>query len=420
MIDNLCIFSYNSRGFSSSKQEFLKTLLLLAGNSMSVICNQENFILNANEYIIRNALPDHHIFFNAAQKEHLDGRPRNGMFVAIPETMKEMVKDVSPKSDRIQSLLFKIESCSILLINTYFPIDPKSDNFDDSELQLVLHQIKETIHSNEFDQVIWTGDINADFKRNSHFVNIVDDFITELDLRKAWDKHDIDFTHTYERNNTIFTSTIDHFILSQPTESCVLDAGVIHHPENLSDHCPIFCKLSIPNLNRESTSNYKIPNNLPNWRKADLEEKRKYFQEVENRLMELNLPDSALNCSDVKCINSEHKTALDDTMLNIMQTMESCMNDTIPKKQWNEKNSKRKLPEWKEEVTPLKEKAIFWHAVWVSAGRPMNCILHTIMKKTRNCYHLCIRRKKRLLDRLKKDNLLAACIDNDKNLFDIF
>ena len=110
MYKKLCIFSYNSRGFNSSKQEFLKALTITAGDSLPVICNQENFLLKANEYFARNALPNHHIYFNPATKENLNGRPKNGMFVVVPELLKELVKDVSPPSKRMQGLLFKFKT----------------------------------------------------------------------------------------------------------------------------------------------------------------------------------------------------------------------------------------------------------------------------------------------------------------------
>ena len=48
----------------------------------------------------------------------------------------------------------------------------------------------------------------------------------------------------------------------------------------------------------------------------------------------------------------------------------------------------------------------------------MNCHLHTIMKRTRNRYHLIIRKKKRLLERMKRENMLQSCLDNDGSIFD--
>ena len=274
MYNKLCIFSYNSRGFSKPKQEFLKTLTIISGDSLPVICNQENFLLKSNEYFARNALPDHHIIFNPATKESLDGRPINGMFVAVPDSIKEKVRDISPPSKRMQSLMFNFDTCKILLINTYFPTDPKTNNFDDTDLYVLLSQIRGVIADNDFDQVIVTGDLNTDFKRNTRFVNIVREFVSELNLCKSWDNHPIDFTHVTELNGNTYTSTIDHFLYNDAKTS-LIDAGSLHHPENMSDHCPIYMKINIPDINNAP----KIKDNtkfrsIPRWNKATEEQKQ--------------------------------------------------------------------------------------------------------------------------------------------------
>ena len=62
---------------------------------------------------------------------------------------------------------------------------------------------------------------------------------------------------------------------------------------------------------------------------------------------------------------------------------------------------------------PSKDNAIFWHSIWLSAGRPINTVLHEIMKKTRNVYHCQIPKNRRMAECIKKNTILDACI-NDK------
>ena len=83
MDKDLCIYSYNSRGFDSTKQDILKTLLSISGDSLPVI-TRTIFLLKANGFIIEKCLPHHHIFFRPATKNDLNGRPKNGMFIAVP------------------------------------------------------------------------------------------------------------------------------------------------------------------------------------------------------------------------------------------------------------------------------------------------------------------------------------------------
>ena len=96
--EDLCVISYNSRGFDGCKRDFIKSLPAIGGCS-TVICNQENFLLRRNEYMAKQILPEHHLFCKPAVKEGFDGRPKNGMFVAVPLTLKEKSKNISSTSD---------------------------------------------------------------------------------------------------------------------------------------------------------------------------------------------------------------------------------------------------------------------------------------------------------------------------------
>ena len=417
MYNNLCIFSYNSRGFNKSKQEFLSSLTAVAGDCLPVICNQENFLLKSNEYIAKNALPDYHVIFNPATMEDLNGRPKNGMFVAVPDPVKEMVKDVSPPSKRLQSLLFRFESCRMLLLNTYFPTDPKTNNFDDTELRLLLSQIQSAIAENDFDQLIITGDINADFKRSTSFVKSVEDFLAEFNIRKSWDAFPIDFTHVMEMQGKTYTSILDHFFWIDAKTAHIIDSGVIHSIENTSDHCPIYLKLEIPKISHVPRKDESDARPLPRWNMATDEQKQRYMREVDRRLQQIGIPKCAVGCNNVRCYNKDHMEAIDSLMLNVLQAVEKAADIYIPKPKNGHQKSKE-IPNWKEEIQPFRDKAQFWHAVWESAGRPIKCELHNIMKRSRNVYHLHIRKNKRLLDRVKRNALLTACLENKTDLFD--
>ena len=156
-------------------------------------------------------LPKYQLVFKPATKEGFGGIPKNGMFIPIPLCLKYNVEDVSPKSNCVQSIIIKNDLIKTLLINTYLPTDPRKEDFDEAELLLLLSDIARVIDENSFDQVIWAGDINADFRRNSRFLNMVDEFVTDKGMKKSWDKFTVDFTHTSERDGVTHTSIIDHF-----------------------------------------------------------------------------------------------------------------------------------------------------------------------------------------------------------------
>ena len=119
--------------------------------------------------------------------------------------------------------------------------------------------------------------------------------------------------------------------------------------------------------------------------------------------------------------SDNHKHGLDEMLANVLKAVEEVANEKLPmnsKKEGTDFKGKKKLPEWKKDVDPVKDTAHFWHAIWKAAGKSINCHLHTIMKKTRNRYHLIIRKKRRLLERMKRDNMLQSCVENDGYIFD--
>ena len=86
---NFNIISFNTRGFDLAKQQFCYNLLncekLHENNEIKILCNQENFLLRGNKHLLKEALPGFHVIFKPAVKDNIEGRPKNGMFMAIPE-----------------------------------------------------------------------------------------------------------------------------------------------------------------------------------------------------------------------------------------------------------------------------------------------------------------------------------------------
>ena len=273
-VENLCIISYNSRGCGDNKREFMRNLTCLTG-CQTFIFNQENFLLKSNGYIIKKALPEHRVIFKPATKDGLEGRPKGGMFVAVPLQFKDSVKEVPVVSTRIQCMIVTVGSCKLLLINCYLPNDPRTD-FDETELVVLLNEIETVISENSFDHMVIGGDINADFSRKTKHVEVIKEFVTRNEVAKSWDEYPVSFTHVMEREGVTYTSTIDHFFWNKRFSGTVEDAGVISLPENMSDHSPIFCKLRVPHEAEQIGKNDTKPRRMiPSWRYANGATKKK-------------------------------------------------------------------------------------------------------------------------------------------------
>ena len=73
----------------------------------------------------------------------------------------------------------------------------------------------------------------------------------------------------------------------------MLEAGVIHAAENLSNHSAIYCKIEVGKID-ESTEEVKI-SPKPGWAKASEEDIANYKSDPEYQLGNVTVPD-CINC----------------------------------------------------------------------------------------------------------------------------
>ena len=92
-------------------------------------------------------------FINPAVKSaHDNGRPKNGMFISIPNILREKTKDVSPGHWRIQAVKISFDDQRILIINSYFPVDKRTVNFNNNnDLLETLEAVDKVINDKDFD-----------------------------------------------------------------------------------------------------------------------------------------------------------------------------------------------------------------------------------------------------------------------------
>ena len=352
---NICLYSYNSRGFGDDKQDICKILTTKNGSYLPIVCNQENFLLRNNGYKVKQCLPGFHIYLKSAVMDSMHGRPRNGMFIAVPLEIKENVKDVSPNHWRIQAVVINTINSKILVINSYFPNDPKSNDFDTSDLLTTLEAINQILNTAQFDHLIWAGDLNADFDRHTKFTSLIEQYVDAKRLKRSWDKFHADYTHAVDSGGRTFTSVIDHFHWSSEIDNNMVDASALYLPQNMSDHCPVYRVLNIDGLNAR-TQVLAETQPKPCWRKASQEQQNSFRINFKSNLEELAAPDCC-SCCDVHCENEIHNHACDDYLVSLLKCLLTAANECLPTSAGRSKNNNDKkplIPEWKKDIQHLK------------------------------------------------------------------
>ena len=339
------------------------------------------------------------------------------MFIALPELLRNKAKDVSPRSNRVQAIVLETDEDNLVIINVYFPQDPKTKKYSlDSDLEDVLVSIENLIESHHCSNLIIVGDLNTDYKRNNGRVTRLNTFLTNNSFELAWNTFKVDFTHEFELEGTTFTSTLDHVIWNSNFSKNVLDAGVLHSPGNTSDHSSINCSIKrtcTPEKNILENNNAK---DGVSTKMLGEEDWKRFSYELDHKLQLEKVP-ACIECRDVHCINDDHRVEIDTYVANVLGAVDSSIKSITKGKRSNIARAKV-VPGWTDAVKPFREDAMFWSAVWNSAGKPINTSLHQVMKRTRNLYHYAIRKCKRATENIKKDKLMNACLAGKNNIFD--
>ena len=380
-------------------------------------------MLPQNLHKIQNHFKDFDSFSLPAVKSNVQisrGRPSGGLtFLYDKKLSNGIERIVCPNSNRIQGLKVKLHNVSYVLINSYFPVDKRNNDID--ELIKVLQDIKYILDTcNDHCKVILLGDLNCDFSRDTVFVNHIKQFLLENNLQTVWSKFMCDFSYSHTKlqngiNNT-YNSTIDHFCVSNDLLNDCIEALPIHSPDNLSNHAPILLKFNcLGNINVDPSSDSIVNvSSKPIWERATESDLDNFKNNLEFLVNNIDVPVDALDCADVHCTCDEHKNVIDVYATNLMQAVSCAVENNIPH---TNPNSARHAPVagWNDFVKPFREDSIFWHSVWISAGRPQNTVLHNVMKNTRKKYHYAIHLVKKEESEIRKNNFVQKCFDGKIN-----
>lgn len=411
MATSIKLLSYNSRGFNKFKGEFLNTLS--SSLDIDIICSQEHLRLRENVGSVQKELKSYNSTFVPAVKSNISissGRPSGGLGLLWKHSLDNLINIIRhPNSNRVHAITF---DSKFLIVNTYFPVDPKVDNFDDFELLKTLEDINWYLSTFPNLALIIAGDINCDFSRNTRFVNIIREFMMRNSLMTVWSTYPVDFTYSFSQTrnqNEIFSySCIDHFLVRCNDIQMVIDAQVLHTADNLSDHEPIYlqCKTDhvIIEMTQHTTTN---TDSRPSWRKASQSDITNYRDELQRHLSRLVISDGVV-CNNPNCIDVNHHKDIDTFSSDLLEAIDFSVSAKIPSSRSCHKE--KVVPGWSSLVKPYQDDAQFWHSIWLSSGKPLNCELHNLMKRSRNAYHLAVRKVKKNCAKIQRDNMVNSLI----------
>ena len=308
---------------------------------------------------------------------------------------------------------------SPLTCQSYFPCDPRTAAFDDSELLETLADITNMIEVSNCQNILIAGYLNSNFARNNRFTNTIKDFFVDSNLHVFWDAEhdniqDVGYTHHSVSNKVSSFSTIDHFVSNQRVLDAVLEAGAIHAAENSSNHSPIFVKLGVGRLQVNVEEYRSVPKT--SWCKADEDSKNKYKESVAAKLNSVKVP-NLTQCRNLHC--TDHSEDILNYTVDVLQAVESAAKENLPVVGGGGggRHQPSKVPGWKEHVQPYYEESKFWHSLWVSAGKPIDGQLLHLMRDSKHQYKYALRRVQRAKNKIQNDMFLTSIMQGGVNIF---
>ena len=113
------------------------------------------------------------------------------------------------------------------------PTDPQTvNNYDATELMGLLREVEEIITSEDYNDIVWAGDMNWEMTRKFQFSCIMKSVVEKIGLVSLWNHHKIDFTHMHTDNKSV--TSLDHFLISLRLLPLITGCGVIHRGDNMS------------------------------------------------------------------------------------------------------------------------------------------------------------------------------------------
>ena len=407
--------SYNSTGLNEAKFKWIRDLIKTTDSSFIGI--QEHFRKNkTTEDLFVNNFSGNKCYIVPGHRDEgqTRGRPKGGLAQLVSDKLDLKIKHVKEESFRIQGKVIEFPATKLLWLNVYFPTDPLTIEFEETELMEVLSDIEKIMNNEDYDDIIIGGDLNWDSSRRSGFSMVMRDFTQRVGIQSVWEKYPISFTHIHTDLKS--TSILDNFLVNERLLNYIEDAGVIHLGDNLSRHSPVMLKLKIGDIPLKPMRKEITRPRRPDWFKATTEDVDEYTMIVENKLSQLICPESLL-CSDVHCSDEQHRLDRDGHVVDVLTSVVEASHSAIPlTKKARAKGSSPSIPGWKQQVEPFRQDAMFWHSIWLSLNKPNSGQLFRLMQWTRNKYHYSVRKLKKQSENILAKKLVEASENSEIDL----
>ena len=447
----LKLISYNMHGFNQGSH--MLSSLFDDVYCPDILFVQEHWLTPANMYKIKTINNKFTCYGISAmeqcvQESLLKGRPHGGVATLINSSLTTKVAFV-----KCCERFVILSLGNTLFINVYLPCVTANVQSKDALLLIIadIHDViasARTVLKNNDLNIVIGGDLNVNLENTkAPAFPIIMEFINRLSLITCNSIIPGNLTYSYCHESLQQYSLIDYFLFKKAYSQNLTEYHIIDCPTNLSDHLPLFIRLSLPDIFCDCVTNTNvgaapegangkiihldwIAGNKRGYYEATRVKVQPIYSSIEslhNRLKSVSLQGGY--CKDFRSLVSpSHGTAanavstdafiqkthseVEIVYLELCEALREASLSSIPNKR---KNAAKYW--WDTELNELKENSVKQHACWVDAGRPAHGITFNNKRNAKNAYKVAIRRKKSRAETDVSDNLHRLLLENDQQSF---
>lgn len=168
-------------------------------------------MLNDHLYKTREISPDFlSVSVNGIDSSSLlVGRPYGGCSILYRKSLSSCITPLNSCSDRFCAIkIIDSSGSSVLLVSVYMP--HRLSSFDD--YLIILGELEGFMDSQQCDRNILVGDFNVDLDCGGCLADLLNDYISDSDLCVCDLSYSSSVKYTFESNDGVSHSWIDHII----------------------------------------------------------------------------------------------------------------------------------------------------------------------------------------------------------------
>ena len=248
---------------------------------------------------------------------------------------------------------------------------------------VILQNIACVSEETNVDHIVFGGDFSSDLSRfKSLHTNSLNKFCEKECLIPVILHDASKLDYTYRSKMTDDCSILVHFIVTENVFASVIKYQALIDGANHSDHNALIMKMNIP-VSYKSHEVLTLSTQKVWWNQASEKDIIIYKLELDNKLNKITAPQEAISCTDYSC--KVHDYAIQQYYNKIVNALLHAAKKSIPCK--SKRDSDVHIPGWNKYVSEHRDRAIFWHKIWIENEHTGRIIIADIWRQSRANYY---------------------------------